>query len=151
FNPNSGQLFIGNTGIFVSGANTVTADGKNVTFNADSINAPILLGGGVTITAASVSNLIRSLDLTNASNVSAIQNLQNALIVGGSLQSGSLILLPSNLDVRLSAINIPAGITVTMLDFGSNNPVLVSLNSNSTTKTVTIDGAQQFLATSGAS
>jgi hypothetical protein len=155
FDTNGGQVFLGSNGISLSGGgNRAFVDGRNVTFNSDISASSIVLGGDTTISAGPVSNIVSSLDLTNADVVNAILYLQSQGIITGDLQStpsgvtGGFTLLPANVDFQLSAVNILAGVTVILQDFQAVNAVKVLLSNASTASNVVIAGTQTFTSSS---
>ena len=135
------QTFLVN---FQSGFNGTTTVG-----NTKSIN----LGGGVQLGASSRPGLT-SLDLSNASVISDIQNLQNNQVIGGTittssgiLTGGSISLFPINIAGDLSAFNIiqpSAALTVTMTNFTTLNPINVRISDISTVNNVVINSPLVF-------
>jgi hypothetical protein len=129
--------------------NRVSVNGASVVF--DRRNGSILLEGGTTIRSSST--VIDSLDLMDPNVVSFIKNGQDTGVYGGSLTvsggiavGGTLSLLAADIET-LTAMRIPASVTLSFVNFGSSAPVNVSLNSSSTTGTVTINGATSFTST----
>jgi hypothetical protein len=147
-----GQVFFGASGInALSPTNFVNANGNNVIFNTGSFSSSaIQLGGNVTINAGNAPVLF-NLDLTNPQTVAAIQAAQAANTIGGTLivsggiaVGGDIVLKPINLSGTLSALNIPANVTVTNKGFSAANPLTINLTETSTTTQVVINGKNLY-------
>lgn len=165
FTPVAGQnlIFYGANGFSASApANTIYAFGSSssVYFNAPSKNQ-IVLNGGVQI-AASNAIALTSLDFTDPTVANNLINLQNAGVIGGKLTftgalntpnvtitGGNVVLYPFNLRQTLSSVDVPAKVTLTMLNFTSNNPLTVDSNASSTQPDTIISGIFEFKSTGG--
>ena len=113
--------------------------------------------GGI-ITSSSQTERISSLDLTDPAVVSYYVQKQTEdplqfggklIVDGGIAVGGNLILSPNSLD-QISAQNIPAGVTLTFVDwYGYGAFYAVQLTESSSTKTLTINGTQEYVSAFG--
>ncbi|MBX9879269.1 MAG: hypothetical protein K2Y22_12490, partial [Candidatus Obscuribacterales bacterium] len=154
---NGGVIYFGTGQVNASpSTNTVTADGTNasVVFSIGSAPGPaILLGGNTTITSQTEQTFtpLTSLDLSDASVVTAIENLQTAHYIGGSINTdNTAVILPYILDTSISALNVPNLYQVTLANFDGES-VNIDITGASTTSQATVVGTLQFLSASGAS
>ncbi|MBX9878540.1 MAG: hypothetical protein K2Y22_08795 [Candidatus Obscuribacterales bacterium] len=149
-----GQIFFGSQSISASAPNNfVTAIGGNVVFDAAAVT-DISLGGNVNINAAvaGVSPLLTSLDLQDSSTVSQIVALQSSGLIGGVLNVGGGIAIGGSADISasrlaplLTALNLPANVSIQFLDFGTvMRPITVNLTAASTTTQATVSGSVFF-------
>jgi hypothetical protein len=152
---NDGKVFFGKIGILGElPQNSITADGNNIIFNIASsslTSSAIRLGGKVVINSHQGSITLINLDLTNpdvANHLIAAQ--QNGILGGtlvtaqGAISGGTVILRPEDLANSLAALVIPKGVQVTFEGFQTENPIIVEISAESTTKQVVINGQSLF-------
>jgi hypothetical protein len=149
-----GQILFGKNSIQANSPNnTIVANAGQVEFNTASLpDTAITLGGGDVI-GAGKAPLLQGLDLTNPITAQLIKSEQAEKLLAGSLSpyngspTGSLTITPQNIVGSLNSENIPEGITVTMSGFSNTNPLIIQLNSQSTTNQVVINGTESFSST----
>ncbi len=158
-NINGANVYFGTNSITASApVNTINANTYNVVFSGSSSSTPITLSGGVIINAQP-GLYIPSLDLTQSFVATSLVNLQSSGLIGGALTlnnsgvaiGGNVILTPQDYISNLSAMNIPAGVTLTLNGFTNSTPVNVNLSNASTTQQVIINGIEQFITSGGGS
>ncbi len=155
----SGQAYFGTNNITAASPNnTINVNGTNVLFSGASSTTPIKLGGGDIINA-SLQIILTSLDLTQSAVTSNIVSLQpgilgGTLIVNGSgvATGGDIIVNPFFVNTsNLSALNIPANVTLQLNNYTLVNSLEVNLSSTSTTLAATVNGTEEFTTTGGSS
>lgn len=153
---NGGLAFFGVNGInALAPNNIINSDAGEVVFNTDTLAATaIQLGGGTVFSSKRgqpVVPFISSLDLTNPLAVNIILLLQAEGHVGGALTisggiatGGDAFINPRYIAPSLSAVNIPANVSITFDAFHSGTPLNVNLTGASTTPEVLVAGSIQF-------
>lgn len=152
----SAKIFFGQKGITANSPTSyVNAKGKNAQVVFDTGGAPassISLAGGDMLVVNSNAPRIASLDLTDPSVSLSIKDAQTAGTVGGLLIlnkfnqpiGGTLVLTPIDISDSLSGLNIPANVTVTLINFTSSFLVNVDITSTSHADQVSLNGSLQF-------
>lgn len=156
--PATGKVFFGAKGIAAAApAGYIRARGQNAQVAFDTGGAPassITLGGNDLF---STGPTFASLDLTNLEVVKVIKTAQSAGSIGGALVldpyqggaiGGTVALTAFDIAPRISALNIPGNVTVTL----SNLPNQYRIDIDTTLgKQITLEGALQFNGSSASS
>lgn len=146
-------------------SSTLIIDGGAVIFDAGtSAGSAIKLSGAVAINSHAINPnpppqiVLSSLDLTDPLVVGQLLSLQAQGKVGGTLQvvnglavGGNAILDRSIIASSVSAENIPLNVTLTFKDFQAESPLNVTLNQQSSSSLVLINGTAQFVGSQGPS
>ena len=158
---NLGLVFLGASGVTAHApGNTVSSDGGQVVFDTGALGAGgiYLLGGAQVFSKSSQPPVptITNLDLTDPLAVPILMDLQAEGHIGGKLVlnagiavGGDVIVSASHAAASLTAVNIPNGVSVTMVGYDQANPLTVDITGTSTTKTYTVAGSQNFQAGRG--
>jgi hypothetical protein len=148
-----GNVFFGTNliaGVLPTNLVNATDPNTKIVFNTGSF-APgnLKLNGGVTITANAAPTIVTSLDLTNKAAVAAIvaggPGITNGLTIVNGLPTGGTLTLSNNVVLaNLTALNIPAHVTVSLVGFDATNPIGVQVSGPLTTKNPIITGTMTF-------
>jgi hypothetical protein len=153
----TGNIYLGQNGITSNGAggNLVKANNSDVIFDTGTLSASaITLDGGVQVKATSGQLVLGSLDLTDPAVLAQIEEWQqlglssiggNLAVSGGIAVGGNIILQSVNIG-GLSSANIPSGVTVTLMEFQSGQPISISLTPSSYSPTVNVNGTLEFIS-----
>jgi filamentous hemagglutinin len=148
---NFGDAYFGNDSISAAGSNQVNVNGALVVFNnaGAARTGAISLSGGVLINSTAPPPQFTTIDLTQSVVTNRIISLQSlgrlggALLTSGGVATGGNVTFGfGNFQNTLTAINIPASVTVGILD--ANGTLPLSLTASSTTKQLLINGTFEF-------